>query len=110
MGMEAYLIGFGTFSKEISEFLDYPPDWYRDTKPDAKIVTILMRCDTEEESMGLADVFGIDPFDFNTHYISPEIVKKANIKAADDKYWSKQWERFFVLFDHGFSLFYMSGA
>jgi hypothetical protein len=69
MGMDADLLAIGPFSSDIADILDYPPEYYEGVKPGTKVITTVFLCETTDQSNGLAEALGIDPWDFGAHEI-----------------------------------------
>jgi len=82
MGKEAYVMCIGPFKKEIADILEYPEDFYDGTNEGTTVIAELFTCNTDEQSIMLAEAFGIEPWDFNRHWI----------KKAEDVDWNALYE------------------
>lgn len=73
MGMSADILAIGPFSADIVDTLEYPADFYSQTRPGVPVVTYLFDCmPGSSTSREFASHFGIsDPWDFNQHKIDP---------------------------------------
>ena len=81
MGMDASLICFGP-KGVLAEFdcLNYPANYYLDVSDDAIVAgTIAVAC-TEEQSILLAELCGVEPWALDTHHIT----KVARVGYDDD--------------------------
>lgn len=67
MGKNSRLIAIGPFKKNLVKYLDYPADFYDDTKEGAIIVTSFGACPSSRTSEELARSCGIKLWDFNSH-------------------------------------------
>lgn len=72
MGMNADVIAIGPFSKSIAGLLDYPAEFYDNTKPGTTVITTFCSAPGINTSNMLAAAMGVDPWDFNTHKIDSE--------------------------------------
>lgn len=70
MGMEACVTGFGPYKKKLARYLDYPEDWYEDTNDGSLVAATFFTCNTSDQSRELATALGIEPWDFNKHFIN----------------------------------------
>src|SRR5690242_10305271 len=66
--MDAELIAIGPYSKDIISYLPYHPDNYSDVTEGTKVIAIIHHCDTTTESRDLAETFGFEAWDFNSHF------------------------------------------
>lgn len=66
MGCTAEIITFGQYNKRIADFLMYPRAYYSDCN---KYLVIGYICDVNSttESQELAEIFGMELWDFTTH-------------------------------------------
>lgn len=70
MGMNGELTGFGPYSNEVAQHLDYPPDHY-DGVPDGYLVTTtLFPSETSTSTRELAEIVGADASQFSAHHIN----------------------------------------
>ncbi len=70
MGRDAMIVCVGCFQSDLKDILDYPAEWYDDTKEGSLVTrSYLLNCDTSEQSTGLAKALGVDYWDFNTHQL-----------------------------------------
>lgn len=117
MGMEAKLIAVGKFSKDIVDHLNYTSDHYDNMEEGTDIVVEFLGCPTENTSRALADILGVEPWDFNTHAIDPAKMKfpdgfkdRLAVGEVDDEFdfaYPGEWEALFAFLNHGFKIFYM---
>ncbi len=73
MGTEAYVLCIGRFDESIKDNLAYPADFYDDTNKDAIVTSVLMQCNTADQSAELAEALGVEVWDFNTHQLRPDL-------------------------------------
>jgi hypothetical protein len=70
MGMQAMVTAIGKFSETVREHLEYPANFYANTTPGKLVFSILFQCNTTGQSRELADILGIDPWDFDKHVLN----------------------------------------
>jgi hypothetical protein len=105
MGMNAEIIGVGVFRRGIVPHLQYPADFYANTRDGVNIVESIFVVETgSTESRQLASCFGIDPWDFNRHELD---ATAANIAALGELFDDKEVQRFKGLRDAGFKFFFL---
>lgn len=114
MGMNANVIGFGPFKKEIADCLDYSADMYEDVKDGSLVSTEFFRCNTSSQSRLLAKIFGIGPWDFNSFHIKElhPIARKNLLDLcieidADGTWVTGHVNKFFKCFNSGFTFLYV---
>src|SRR5436190_16900248 len=88
MGMCAQIIAIGSFSRELTPFLEYPADHYARTIDGATISRSLFGIiEGSGLSRELASLFGItDPWDFNQHKIVTTKVNLAGLREFAKRY------------------------
>ncbi len=110
MGMEAVLMAMGPYSPAVREFLEYGDQFYSGTKIGTTVLTTVFICNTSDSSRGLAQALGIDPWDFNQHFIPAE--RLDSMRQGDVKAWAEElgqredWLDFEALRAHGFTFIY----
>lgn len=72
MSTTAHVMAMGPYSQEIAPCLEYPPEYYRDCKDGTIVFADLFCTVTRDQAMTLAGYVGAEPFNFNTHLLSPE--------------------------------------
>ena len=77
MSMRAELVAIGPFSEDIVKHLCYPPECYEDTKKGNTIYTTVDSMCTTSGSKELARALGVEPWDFNQHCFTAEMVDVA---------------------------------
>jgi len=71
MGMKSEILCIGPFNRDIIHILDYPKEYYRNTKKGTLVTASVCHCNTTEQSLKLARALDIeDPWDFNRHAFS----------------------------------------
>ena len=111
MGMDADVIGFGPFRKEIAKYLPYSEEAYDGVKNTSWVVVEFFRVNSTEHSMELAKAFGIDPWDFNKHRVSGLAVTDKTIddlrRVGEHECWDdNEIEGFLKCLKLGFIFFY----
>jgi hypothetical protein len=112
MSIQANLIGFGPFSKDIAKYLDYPEEWYKETDEGAIVMVTLFQCEVRSAVEALAEALGIESFhDFNKFFIrrGPEDLKeleKFDVEHGISMKDGGNMEAFKVLRDKGFKFFF----
>lgn len=111
MGMNANVEGFGPFSKDIAECLDYPADYYDDVEEGTLVACSFFCCNTSETSRDLAEVLGCKPWDFSTHPIDLSRVNWFGLEMLNEEKAivssSHEIEDFKKMLNKEFKLFYM---
>ena len=91
MGMDAKIIGIGSFTQEIIDYLSYDREYYEGVKEGAIVATEFFRCNTSSQSKELADALGIaDPYDLGYHYILENKVNWDYLRELSDN--NSEWE------------------
>jgi len=113
MGMEAHILAVGQYRKDITDCLDYVNDYYEDTREGVLVATRLFHCNTTNQSRELANAFGIDPWDFNTHHIKAAAAEDmgtqlalSNLIDSSAEMWPEELEQFQKLARAGFLFLY----
>lgn len=105
MGMSAEIMAMGPFSRSIVRYLEYPEDFYKDTREG---VVVLRRLFTVYEGSGtsrkLATCFGIEAWDFNQHHLDPMRVDLDTIREMFDV---RDVCAFLALRDAGFQFYFI---
>lgn len=70
MGKEAYVLCIGPFEEELVDMFEYPEKYYTDTEKGTLVVAELFCCNTDNQSIELANAFGFEPWDFARHHIN----------------------------------------
>ena len=78
MGMDAELVAIGPFSEDIVNYLSYPPEYYEDTEKGNTVYTVICSMATSAGSEELAQALGIEPWDFNRHFFTSDMMNAAN--------------------------------
>lgn len=87
MSLCADLVAWGPYSPEIARYLEYPPEFYRSTRPGALVVTELTELfgitEGTSASIEFAACFGItDVWDFNQHQIDPNRIDLDRLRTV----------------------------
>lgn len=82
MGTNAHVIGIGSFSKSIVNYLDYPAHWYNEVMAGQRVIVHLFLCFSKNETDQLCRILGIEAMDFSSHEI-----KRSKIDFFDLKTW-----------------------
>lgn len=84
MSLCADLVAWGPYSSEIARYLEYPPEFYRSTRPGALVVTELFGiAEGTSASIEFAACFGItDVWDFNQHQIDPNRIDLDRLRTV----------------------------
>ena len=109
MGMDADIIGAGPFSQDIIDILDYPAEYYKDTKEGKIVLVTTFRVNTADQSYELARALGVKAWDFNTHKIDPAKIDKDDLvefACGAAGYCLSHVGAFFRLIDKGFIFMY----
>ena len=69
MGMDAEVFAIGPFKAFHEDDLDYPLRFYDGVKPDDRIIVLVDQASTTEQSVRLAEICGVDPWDLGHHQI-----------------------------------------
>ena len=115
MSTEAHILAIGKYGKDIGHCLDYHADFYKDTAPDSIVTTELFHCITRDSSSDLAEMMGVEMWNFNTYYKSNKYVKLDNvlwgifINSYGSEYINEK-KRFIELKASGFDFIYMLSA
>jgi len=105
MGMNAEVIGIGTFRRSIAPFLGYPEESYANTREGVTIAEMVFFIETGSfESRKLAACFHIDPWDFNQHELDASIADLAGLREL---FGEKMVCSFVALRDAGFRFFFL---
>lgn len=110
MGLNAYVLCIGNFSKEIDDCLFYGAEFYEDTEPGRTVITHKLHCNTNEQSNQLAEVLGCEVWDFNTHRINNQRINwPALYDISDTADWNEKAaiSEFHRLLRVGFMCIYM---
>jgi len=108
MGMNAQLFAIGRYNSDLKRDLDYPSHYYNDLKEDVIIMTEFVRCNTSDQSYQLSNALGIDPWDFNKHFIPNKKAKEISIEALDLNFTGGSLcEKFDTFVKYGFSFIYI---
>lgn len=109
MGMDAQLMAFGPYKREMAGMLEYSADYYKDVKAGETVIVTVCTCPTTTQSKELADALGVDAWALGKHFfpkltehqircVASFIDEMENTRFAND---------FEYLAEHGFSFFYM---
>jgi hypothetical protein len=105
MGMAAEIIAIGPFSSSIVEHMEYPADFYRETRAG---VPVLRRLFTVYQgstvSREMAACFGIEAWDFNQHHLNP---MRADVEKLRTMFDARDADAFLALRDAGFQFYFM---
>ena len=105
MGMNAEVIAIGTFQRSIVPYLQYPKEYYVNTRDGVRIAeTVFFVESGSSESRQLAAGFGVDPWDFNQHELDPA---RADIELLREMFGDEMVRSFEGLRDAGFSFFFL---
>jgi hypothetical protein len=106
MGMDATVLCIGPFSPDIAHCLQYSTKDYEGTTVGMPVVTELLGCPSTDSSMELARILGVEPFDFNTHWINTDKVKWDEF--SEELIWGMDDDAVHLrtLLDHGFICVY----
>ena len=110
MGMDAELIALGHYDPAINDYLEYPNNYYDDTKPGTLVFSCCYVCGTTTESEELADALGIKPWDFNHHHfptLSDDQLKSLGAFFAERSLASGEQDAIMSLRDAGFQFMYL---
>jgi hypothetical protein len=103
LGLDAEVVAIGPFSPAIAGRLDYPPDFYKNTREGATVITLVFQALTSRQSHELAECFGVEAFDFNRHHLNPRAVDVERLRQIFDP---AEVERFLALRQRGFDFYY----
>jgi hypothetical protein len=103
MGLDSFVIGFGPFSRDIVNCLDYSEDFYEGTKEGTIVFTTFFQCNTSSQSRELAEALGCDVWDFNTHKVD---ISKVNLDQLMLLFPRSEVSDFLQCYDKGFVVFY----
>ena len=105
MGMNAEIVGIGTFRRAIVPYLQYPEAFYANTREGVHIIDTIFYVETgSTESRRLASCFGIDPWDFNQHEFDGT---KADLTSLRELFSDEEVRRFVGLREAGFKFFFL---
>ncbi len=111
MGMCAEILAIGKFKGDIVSYLEYPAEFYSNTKAGAPVVRILFGIhEGSSLSREFACLLGItDPWDFSQHKLDPENVNKEGLAEFVKMYdsYKKDFEAFSALIEAKFDFFFM---
>jgi hypothetical protein len=103
MGMDAEIIAIGLFSREIISFLEYPEEYYENSREGIKITTCICQVMTRSQSVLLAECLGINAWNFNQHELDISGIDFVRLEKEFDE---EIVEKIQTLHKAGFSLFY----
>ncbi len=106
MGMTAQILAIGPFRKELAQYLNYPADYYAQTREGVPVISFLFQCFGSSQSEELAACFALDPWDFNQHKIVPGRVDVARLKEAFRET-PKDIDAFVAMRTAGFEFFFV---
>jgi len=112
MGMCADIVALGPFSPDITQYLEYPPDFYCSTRSGATVVVTLFGIsEGSSASRHFASCLGItDPWDFNQHTIDPDKIDvealRGFLQSMPEEEYSKDLDKLLVLRMHGFQFIF----
>ena len=105
MGMSAEIIAIGPFSRSIVGHMEYPEDFYKDTREG---VPVLRRLFTVYQgstvSRKMADCFGIEAWDFNGHHLDPV---RADLDTLREMFDVRDVSAFLALREAGLQFYFM---
>ncbi|MCD0169308.1 hypothetical protein [Deinococcus sp. 23YEL01] len=104
MGLDAEVLAIGAFRRDLVEFLEYPADFYKNTRDGATVIVTVFQAVTSDLSYELASYFGIDPWDFNSHVLDPEKVDVDRLRGSE---FSDRVEAFLALKASRFTFYYL---
>lgn len=93
MGMCAQVLAVGPYSASIADWLEYGPDFYKNTKEGAVITCMLFGISEGSTlSRRFAALLGVsDAWDFNQHLIRNESIDFVKLREFTDEYpWYSQ--------------------
>lgn len=82
MGTDAALVAIGPFSEDVVKYLCYPSECYEDTKQGNTVYTIICWMSTTSGSEQLAEALGVEPWNFNQHFLLAEKIDVAKFVAV----------------------------
>lgn len=113
MVMCADILAIGPYNPEITQYLNYPPDYYRSTQPGTLVVAELFGIvEGSGASSKFASCLGIpDPWDFNQHNIDPGKIDVKRLyvlfhELSEGEEYLKQLNALVALRDHGFKFIF----
>lgn len=112
MGMNSKVFGIGPFSDEIKDCLSYSEEQYEGTESGRLVTTSLLHCTTNPQSRALAELLGVELWDFNTHHLNAVAIAKkweeVSPASLDESWWAEEdVDQFISLARAGFTLIYM---
>lgn len=104
VGMDASVLAIGPYSEEIAQYLPYEAEKYSKTQKGTQVVVpFLFECVTTKESVELASLLGVEPWNFNTHAVEKENIKWDSLEKFDD--WGAEAAK--CLLERNFILIYL---
>jgi hypothetical protein len=105
MSMEAEVIAIGPFSVKVAAFMEYPPEYYRDTREGVPVLRVLFHVYTgTNASVEMASCLGVQAWDFNTHHLNPSAADIDKLRQIFD---AEEVDVFLALRDAGFQFYFM---
>lgn len=112
MGLNSYILAVGKFNNNVKDCLEYPDEFYDNTKDGTTVTATLFYCDTSSQSNMLAECLDIGVWDFNTHVIKDSAFCVNNLKQfIDNEYngedYCRSLERFKILVENDFKFIFL---
>src|SRR5262245_54407241 len=100
--MNAEVIAIGPYIDVIADHLEYPREYYSQTRPGRTVLVKVFEAVTSEQSCRLAVLVGASVWDFNTHELDPA---KADLEALFSEF--DGVDKFKALREAGFRFYYL---
>lgn len=111
MGMFAEILAIGKFNQSIVNYLEYPEDFYKDTKDDVAVLVGLFGIrEGSSLSREFAALLGLtDPWDFNQHKLDPKHFDKNGLNQWVNIYgdYKEDLKALFALADEEFEFYFL---
>jgi hypothetical protein len=97
------VLAIGPFTPEIADHLDYPADFYKNTRQGVTVITLVFEALTSQQSYELAECFGVEAFDFNRHRLDPRLAAVDRLRQI---FGPEPVAQFLALRERGFDFYY----
>jgi hypothetical protein len=107
MGLDAQVIGIGSFSQKLVAALEYPKDFYNGVSEGAIVVTYVFEALTSEQSHKLAESFGVKAMDLGNHVLKSD---SADLASLEKEFGREAVQKFQMLREAKFKFYYLPNA
>jgi hypothetical protein len=107
MGLDAQVIGIGSFSQKLVSSLKYPKNFYDGVPEDSTVVTHVFEALTSEQSYKLAECFGVKAMDLGNHVLKSDL---ADLVSLEKEFGLEAVQKFQTLRQVNFKFYYLPNA